>query len=315
MFVEPMDILSVHPIRKNKKQKQSFRNDVLLYVESLGYDTKVEQGSCGAKNIVLGDPEKAKYLVTAHYDTPASIGIPNFLTPCNAFAFIVFQIFIVAVFILIAVAVALVTNLITDNRELAFDLMMLAYWLTLILILFGPANRNNANDNTSGVVTVLEMAKSMPENLRHQVCFVLFDLEEAGLIGSSSYRKAHKKATETQIILNLDCVGDGNEIVFFPTKKLRKDGKKLEWLYGAIGRYGDKTIDVREKGFPMYPSDQMNFPYGVGIAALNRKKGIGLYLDKIHTKKDTNLDITNVNILRACLTTLVTQQNQEVTHE
>ena len=315
MFVEPMDILSVNPIRKNKKQKQSFRNDVLLYAETLGYDAKLEKGSCGAKNVVLGDPEKAKYLVTAHYDTPPSIGIPNFLTPCNAFAYILYQIIVVFGFFLLTFLIGTAVMFLTDNEQLTFLICYVAYFGILYLMMFGPANKNNANDNTSGVVTVLEMARSMPENLRHHVCFVLFDLEETGLVGSSSYRKAHKKATEAQIILNMDCVGDGNEIVFFPTKKLRKDGKKLEWLYGAIGRYGDKTIDVREKGFAMYPSDQMNFPYGVGIAALKRKKGIGLYLDKIHTKKDTNLDITNVNILRACLTTLVTQQNQEVTHE
>ena len=62
---------------------------------------------------------------------------------------------------------------------------------------------------------------------------------------------------------------------------------------------------MRDKGFGFYPSDQMNFPYGVGVAALKRRKKI-LYLDRIHTSKDTVLDQTNVNILRAAITTLVT---------
>ena len=315
MLTNPMDVLQQHPIRKNKKQKEAFREDVKQYAESLGYTVELEKAAYGAKNIVIGDPKEARYLITAHYDTPASIGIPNFITPCNAVSYWVYQLIVVAIFLLITFASGSAVMLLTDSEALTFAVSYVMYFGILILMLVGPANKNNANDNTSGVVTVLETARSMPENLRGQVCFVLFDLEEAGLIGSASYRKAHKLETENQFILNLDCVGDGNEIVFFPTKKARKNDAALKWLYRAIGRYGEKTIDVREKGFAQYPSDQKHFPYGVGIAALKRKKGIGLYLDRIHTKKDTNLDITNVNLLRACLTTLVMPQNKEVTDD
>ena len=58
-----------------------------------------------------------------------------------------------------------------------------------------------------------------------------------------------------------------------------------------------KTVCVHQKGFSFYPSDQMNFPYGVGIAAFRRKKVIGIYCDKIHTRKDTILEEENVIIL------------------
>lgn len=306
MLTEPLDVLKFHPVRKTKKQKEPFRGDAVSYLESLGYSVKVESGKFGARNIVAGDPEKAQYLISAHYDTPASIGIPNFITPCNPVLYIIYQIFVVALFFLAAFFIGLPVMLLTESAELTFWAAYLAYFGLLFLMMFGPANKSNVNDNTSGIVTVLETARSMPEMMRDKVCFVLFDLEEAGLLGSASYRKAHKKATEKQLVLNLDCVGDGDEILFFLTKKMKKDSVKLSWLYTVIGRYGEKTIDVRVKGFSIYPSDQKHFPYGVGIAALKRRKGIGLYLDKIHTKKDNNLDMTNVNILRACLTTLVT---------
>lgn len=304
MIAKPMDVLKQYPIRKKKQQKKAFREDVKAYAESLGYPVELE-GKKAACNIVIGDPKSAKYLITAHYDTPASIGIPNFLTPCNLVAYILYQIIVVAFFFLMAFLVGLPVMLLTNDTMLTFWAAYIAYFGLLFLMLFGPANKSNANDNTSGVVTVLETMRTMPENLRGRVCFVLFDLEEAGLVGSATYRKTHKRETENQIILNLDCVGDGDEIVFFPTRKMRKDGKKLAWLYKAIGRYGDKTIDVREKGFATYPSDQKHFPYGVGIAAFKRKKGIGLYLNRIHTKRDTVLEETNVNILRACLTSLI----------
>ena len=63
-------------------------------------------------------------------------------------------------------------------------------------------------------------------------------------------------------------------------------------------------ILVHEQGFSFYPSDQANFPWGVGICALN-KRGKTLYLSRIHTKKDTILERTNVNLLRAALITYI----------
>ena len=71
----------------------------------------------------------------------------------------------------------------------------------------------------------------------------------------------------------------------------------------ACGVWGS-TYLVQEKGFFIYPSDQMMFPYGAGICALNKSK-LGLYLSRVHTPKDTVLDHSNVNILRAALTSYI----------
>lgn len=305
MIATPMDIDRLHPVRKSKKQKAAFREDVVRYVTELGYDCALEKGSMGAQNIVIGDPEQAKYLVTAHYDTPASIGLPNLITPCNFITFILYQILMVGVFLAVSFGAAYVVDWYFLDPVLTLTTWYVVYFGLLVLMMFGPANRHNSNDNTSGVVTLLETAKTLPVIQRQKVCFVLFDLEEAGLVGSSSYRKKHKKATNTQIVLNLDCVGDGDEIVFFPTGKMRKNSAAMSWLSRVCGKLGVKSIAQRKKGFAYYPSDQGNFPLGVGICALKRSKWAGLYLDRIHTWKDTNLDETNVNILRAALTTLI----------
>ncbi len=307
MLTQPRDVLSVFPIRKTKNQKQAFRRDLQSYATELGYECRIEKEKSGANNVVFGDPENAQFLITAHYDTPAALPVPNLITPCNLFTFLLYQFAVVGGFLVIAFLAGGVVGYLSKNAQLAVFIAMTVYWAMLVLTLFGPANQNNANDNTSGVVTVLEIAKTLPENLRRKVCFVLFDLEEAGLVGSSSYRKTHKTATEKQIILNLDCVGDGDDLVFFPTKKLCKDKKKVADLCRCVGRWGKKSIRVCNKGFRTYPSDQKNFPFGVGIAAFRRtKKGI-LYCARIHTRKDIILEETNVNILRAALTTYITQ--------
>ena len=302
MIREPMDVLTSFSVRKSQKQKQAFRDAVCAYAESLGYIAHVENTKGNVHNLIIGDSENALYLVTAHYDTCAAMLLPNFITPCNLIIYWGYQLLVICLLGILSVAAGALAGLVwQDGAQL---IALLIYWILLMSILFGPANKHNANDNTSGVVTLLEIMRSLPENQRHKVCFVLFDLEEMGLIGSGAYRRAHKEATNRQLVLNLDCVGDGDEIRLFPTKNLKKDKKKLTSLYKACGYFGNKSILVREKGAASYPSDQKHFPYGVGICALKKGK-IGLYLDRIHTKNDTILEQTNINLLRAALTTFI----------
>ena len=299
----PMDIVEEFPVRKGKKQKEAFRQAVQSYAQRLGYPVAVERGTFGAQNVVIGDPENAKFLVTAHYDTCARLPFPNLITPCILLPFIGYQALITLCIVMIPMILGILAGLLIHERLLGV-VIYFGVFAILALMFFGPANPSNVNDNTSGVVTVLEIARSLPVIHRNKVCFVLFDLEEAGLWGSASYRKTHKKATNGQLVINLDCVGDGDHIRMFPMKKLKKDRKKLTSFYRACGCFGKKDILVHEKGFAVYPSDQGNFPYGVGICALRDSK-FGLYLGRIHTPKDTQLDITNVNLLRAAIATYI----------
>lgn len=303
---EPMEILTRYPVRKSKKQKQTFREDVKRYVTSLGYESHEEKGSLGSRNFVIGDPETAKVLITAHYDTCAALPFPNLLTPCNFLPFLGYQLFMAVVLLATPVLLGALIGWLTGNGGLGYWIGYASFWVFLVLMLVGPANKSNANDNTSGVVTLLEIARTLPENQRDKVCFVLFDLEEAGLLGSASYRKAHKNETDKQLVLNLDCVGDGDHIRLFPTKKLKKEENSMAGLKKVCGNFGQKDIRIQDKGFAIYPSDQAAFPYGVGICALRASK-FGLYLGRIHTRRDTILEQTNVNLLRAALTTFISQ--------
>ena len=301
----PMDVLQQYPVRKSKEQKKVFREDVCQYMQQLGYDTALERGRFGCTNVVIGNPSEAAYLVTAHYDTCARMPIPNLITPCNFWTFLAYQLLAVLVVFTPAIVVGAALFLLSDNAKLSFAVGYLVMWLCLFFMQFGPANKHNANDNTSGVVTLLELAKSLPQLYRNKVCFVLFDLEEAGLIGSASYQRTHKKETANQIVLNLDCVGDGSELLFLPGKKVRKNAEFMAALRNVTGEFGERSIRLHEKGFCTYPSDQKNFPLGVGIAAFHKTKRNLLYLNRIHTHKDTVLEITNINLLRACLISLI----------
>ena len=300
----PMDVVKSYPVRKSKAQKEAFRTEVTQWLESLGYAVHTEKGSFHSHNLVIGNPQAAKFLVTAHYDTCARLPFPNLITPCNFWPCLAYQIFVCAALLVPAVGIGAVVGWLLHSYNMGYYLFTILIWAEIFLMLIGPANPTNVNDNTSGVVTLLELAASLPAEYRKDVCFVLFDLEEAGLIGSSSYQSAHKMETGRQLVLNLDCVGEGDEMCFFPTARVKKDKGQLALLQGLEGAYGTKNLTVRTAGFSFYPSDQMNFPRGVGICALKRSK-LGLYLSRIHTPKDTILDETNVKTLCSLLTKLI----------
>lgn len=307
-MVQPMEVLREFPVRKTKKQKEAFQRSVLSYARSIGLEGSVEKGALGVRNIVIGDPEQARYLITAHYDTCASLPFPNLITPCNFWLFLGWQVLLV---ILLCVPVGIIGGLIgaiIDQPEIGVLVAYIGLILELIWMLFGPANPSNSNDNTSGVIAVLETAKEMPEDLRGQVCFVLFDLEEGGLLGSSAYRKMHRKASARQLILNLDCVGDGDEILFFPTKRLKKDNSRILKAEKLCKSKGEKSVVIKSSGFSIYPSDQTNFPLGYGIAAFCRSKWAGLYLGKIHTKRDMVMDEKNIALLQDLLIEMVREK-------
>lgn len=304
MINKPMDVLKEHPVRRSKSQKRAFRKDVTAYLKGLGYSCRTEKAGFGVRNLLAGDPEKAEFLITAHYDTGPRLLFPHLTVPCELPFFLLYQLLFFFATLLLPAIFALVLYGLTRNLIFAYWLFFGLVLLMLLWRLAGPANRHNANGNTSGVVTVLSVAQSLPEALRHKVCYVFFDKKEVCFLGSYAYRKRHSSAVLHQTVLNLDCVGNGNEIVFFPTKQVKRNKNTMEMLDSLYGRYGKKALWTRKRGFGFCPSDHNNFPNGIGITAL-RRCALGRYLGPIHTNWDVRLDQTNVNILRAALISLV----------
>ncbi|MCR5682731.1 MAG: hypothetical protein K6G29_09810, partial [Clostridiales bacterium] len=82
-------LLPAFEIRKSKAQKQAF---IDLLAREYGDRMHVEEGGNLVKNrnIVIGSPENAKIVYTAHYDTCARLPFPNFITPRNIFVFLLY---------------------------------------------------------------------------------------------------------------------------------------------------------------------------------------------------------------------------------
>ena len=115
-----------------------------------------------------------------------------------------------------------------------------------------------------------------------------------GLVGSSLFKKEYKKAMENKLLINFDCVSDGDNILFSVSKTAQKEYmEKVATAFEAE----DKTIMVEKGEKVFYPSDQVQFKCNVAVAALKHKKIIGYYMDRIHTPKDTVFYERNIELL------------------
>lgn len=287
------ELFEKYEIRKSKKQKNQFIEWVKDYANLKGFDVKVEKGTMGSRNIVIGDPDKAEIIYTAHYDTCAALPFPNFITPKNFFIYLVYQLILCFVLFLPAILVGVgIAWLAPDYVDLIFPISYLILLVVFGLMMCGPANKHTANDNTSGVATVLGCLDRFKQD--DKAAFILFDNEEVGLLGSNSYASKHKLIAKGTLLVNFDCVSDGDTMLFVLNKQTKDLVKTFEESYESPR---DVKTDVVYKGV-FYPSDQTAFKKGVGVCAMKKNKFFKSgYIDRIHTKNDTVFREENIKYL------------------
>ena len=117
-------------------------------------------------------------------------------------------------------------------------------------------NKNNKNDNTSGVAAVMSLIKNIDKD--SNVAFILFDNEEKGLIGSGQFNKQNKKMMENKPLINLDCIGNGNEIVvIFNNEKMESVDLLKESVVGMKDIMSTSLIKNRLWGLPIKDISKM----------------------------------------------------------
>ena len=107
------------------------------------------------RNIVAGDPQNAELLISAHYDTAATIGIPDLRIP-EFPVYILAQGAVLLGMLLISPADWHGGRAGDEERRLADPDVLFAYLALMLLMMFGAANKHNVNDNTSGIAALLE---------------------------------------------------------------------------------------------------------------------------------------------------------------
>ena len=285
------EILEKYQIRKTRKQKTAF----IEYMRAHFSNLRVEDDAIGySRNIVIGNPDTAKAVLGAHYDTCAVMPIPNFIMPKSVLISILYAFVLVIPMLLIGSLVGGAAGCIFNDPEAISLFTLLTYWVILFLMILGPANKHTVNDNTSGVITLIELMNSMTEEERAQYCFVFFDNEEKGLFGSSVFAKEHKKVMKDKLLINFDCVSDGDYLMLILNKKAFPE--HFENIKAAFADVTEKNVLIESEKGVYYPSDQKNFKKNIGVASFKKSK-FGLYMDRIHTPRDTVMDERNIAVL------------------
>lgn len=287
-------VLKHWQVRKTADQKTAF----IQFLQGQFPELRVEADK-KSRNLVLGDLSSARVVLTAHYDTCARLPFPNFITPLNFPVYLGYQLLITAPFIALLLLIRGLVLHLTHSELLGFWIGYAAMMSSMFYLLMGgPANPYTANDNTSGVITLLELYQAMTPQQRSRVALVFFDNEENGLLGSKAFYKAHKQeAWKEKLLLNFDCVSDGDTFLFV----LNKPGMNNygDTLRAAFPASQAKQVLMESTAKAFYPSDQANFPVSCAVAALNQHKLWGLYMDKIHTPEDRCFDTRNIEFLTA----------------
>lgn len=293
-------IIDQYQARKTGKQKKAFREMLMRELAGMGIEAREEKYKdlFGSINVIAGDVERAELIFGAHYDTCARMPFPNFIAPRNPLIYYGYQLLPVLALILISLAVSIPAATLV-SEEAGRGLWFMVYFGLLALMLLGPANPHTMNDNTSGVVTLLELMARMPEALRSRCAFVFFDNEELGLLGSGAFRRKHKKQAAETPMVNLDCVGDGEYLLLAMSRTFRADEALTGALRKAFGEEEELLYSEAEK--TVYPSDQKKFKKSLAIAALHRGRRVGYYMERIHTSRDTVLRAENVENIASAL--------------
>lgn len=288
-------ILEKYQVRKKRAQKTEF----IEFMKGEFPEIEVEEGGFGKnRNLVIGNVSTAKAVLGAHYDTCAVLPFPNFIMPKNVLVSILYGVLIAVPMIIIAGFVSSLIGRHTDSFWLSEMVYFGFMFLFFYMLLGGKPNKHTVNDNTSGIITLIEIMSTMTPEERAEYAFVFFDNEENGLLGSAFFAKKHKEEMKEKLLINFDCVSDGDYMMIILNKKAQPEYEIA--MNEAFEHIEDKTVLISGEKGTYYPSDQKNFRKNIGVAAF-KKSRFGLYMDKIHTPKDTVMDERNIEMLAECI--------------
>ena len=286
-------ILADYQVRKTKAQKQLFIDLMREYFPEMQIE---ESGLIRSRNIIVGDVERAQIVLGAHYDTCAKLPFPNMIAPKNPVFTVGYSLVVSMPFLLLMMFVMVFLN----SRK---GMFLLNYWISFAVMMvilvsvfmLGKPNEHTANDNTSGVITLVELLSGLDPQQRKKVAVVFFDNEENGLLGSSQFNKKHKDVMKKKLLINLDCVSDGDHMLLLRSKPAMKQYD--EALAQSFQSTDEMTLHMVKSSNTFYPSDQKNFPVHMALSSMKKHKLIGLYMDRIHTKRDVIFEEKNIRYL------------------
>ena len=295
------------PVRNKKDQKQAFRAWLLQKAEEMGYAACAEatDKKGNTQNVIVGDVEKAKVIFTAHYDTPRRAIMPNLMMPRSPFVSVLYALLLVIPLLFVSLYARYLVDEYLGLPELGLLVYLVVYFgVFYFLMLGGKVNPNNANDNTSGCAVLLKMMADMPEEQREKAAFIFFDNEEKGMVGSSGFAKKHPVIKKETLVINMDCVAYGDQVLAIGKKKAMED-EKYDVLLDALPENAKYNVHFFSSKGSMMNSDHSRFDKGIGVCACKKAPVVGFACGRIHTPRDTEADTENVDYLSGWMNNFV----------
>lgn len=292
-------LITNHPVRRKQKDKDLFIEYIKKETSKYNYNCKCDDKS-EHKNIIIGNIDESEVIFTAHYDTPPKAIVPNIMMPRNPKIAKLYSFGIFIILALISLGLGyLISNLLHLEKEIFVLLYLVLYFGSTFLMFRTFDNKNNYNDNTSGVASILELIKASDNynNIYHnnKVAYILFDNEEKGLKGSKYLAKENPNLN-SKLIINLDCVGNGDTFIFI-CKDKAKDLEVLNKLKEYVTKINSNyKFEFYSTEGSFSNSDYKSFEKSVGVMACIRRENkiIKYYTPRIHTNKD--IIVCNDNI-------------------
>lgn len=300
-------------VRRKEKQKTEFRAWLVYTLKEMGYSPKLESGeyslSLGGTmtSVVAGDPEKAKIVLAAHYDTGVREILPPMISPTRPVSFILYQALFPILVLAGSFALSLALTFPFDLPALTLPLFLVLLAAALFYPKYGPDERATLNDNTSGIVTLLEVARTLTPRYRGEVCFLFLDGGTQAAKGAKGLRRAHPCLKEKPVMV-VDCVAEGDELLLLPGRAGRWNGALLDAINDNFSNSEKKTCFLKTDGLITFPSDNRAFAHSVSICACRKIPGFGRC---ILPRRAKEIDEENLAILREGLSKLIMNYQPE----
>ena len=300
-------LTELFPVRKTAGQKKAFRHWLLAQAAEMGYSARIEQNDKGRQqNIVVGDPEHAEVTFTAHYDTPSTILLPDLQIPRNFPVYLLWQMLMIGGMLALAFAAGAGLGLLTGSGDVMLLAFFGAFLVLMLLQLNGAANKNNVNDNTSGVAVLLETMQRLTPDQREKAAFIFFDNMEKGRKGSKAYCRDHLEMQHTRFVVNADSVGVG-DVFLVAAPALAVQLPQYAVLEKQLAAMPEHQVRFHSSLTTRMNSDFRSFKCGVGVMACRQVTGIGLFVGNLHTSEDDTADQDNIDCLAEAFSALAGQ--------
>ena len=295
------------PVRRKPEEKERFRLFLVGALREMGYHAELQTRETALQfggrvtNVVAGDPETAKLLLIAHYDTPLRPLLPPLIAPTRPVTGFLYMALTPVCVLLGSFVVSFALTFAVNAPHLTLPLFLLLLLAALAYLRFGPSETRNVNDNTSGVAALLETAATLTPRYRGEVAFAFLDGGFGGLSGAKGFRARYPSAKEKTVI-NVNCVAQGSELLILPNKFSRWNGEVLDAMLESFENGENTTVFLKTDGLTYYPSDNRAFRYSFTICACDKVAGFGRMIRPCKAKK---IDSEKISLLKIGLCKLI----------